>query len=106
PSKPPRSGRTTSAADGSSFAAARLARGCRIPPTTKERPMWSEEEVRRAAVNWRAAHAALTEAARDGDDNTFQRALADAAVPIAWLPKLFGVNKRTIERWITADNIT
>lgn len=31
--------------------------------------------------------------------------LEDAAVPIAWLPRLFGVSERTIQRWMDADNL-
>lgn len=32
--------------------------------------------------------------------------LQDAAVPIAWLPRLFNVSESTIRRWIRADKIT
>lgn len=39
-------------------------------------------------------------------DYTRTDELDDAAVPIAWLPRLFGVNKRTIERWMKADSLT
>lgn len=38
-------------------------------------------------------------------DYVLSDGLDDAAVPIAWLPKLFGVSRRTIERWIEADSI-
>lgn len=31
--------------------------------------------------------------------------LDDAAVPIAWLPRLFGVSESTIRRWLRADEI-
>lgn len=31
--------------------------------------------------------------------------LDDAAVPIAWLPRLFNVTDRTIRDWIARDNI-
>lgn len=32
--------------------------------------------------------------------------LQDSAVPIAWLPRLFGVSERTIREWISKDNLT
>jgi hypothetical protein len=32
--------------------------------------------------------------------------LDEAAVPIAWLPRLFNVSESTIRRWIRADDIT
>ena len=31
--------------------------------------------------------------------------LDDAAVPVAWLPRLFGVSERTIQRWMKADDL-
>lgn len=31
--------------------------------------------------------------------------LADAAVPVAWLPGLFNVSESTIRRWLRADGI-
>lgn len=31
--------------------------------------------------------------------------LDEAAVPIAWLPRLFNVSESTIRRWLRADNL-
>lgn len=31
--------------------------------------------------------------------------IEDSSVPIAWLPRLFGVSESTITRWLRADGI-